>query len=101
MSFWGMVLTGAVIFAQVCDEDTSPPPPVAPAMAPGSAAPVAFDNAFGDGGIARVSLSPSHDRFMAVTIAPDGAIYGAGYVTVDGDQHMAVARMTPQGVLDS
>jgi uncharacterized delta-60 repeat protein len=41
-----------------------------------------------------------HDRLWAVTYAPDGTLYGAGYVEVDGDQRMAVARFTPAGALD-
>jgi uncharacterized delta-60 repeat protein len=61
---------------------------------------VAVDTSFGSGGLARLKLE-GHDRFMAVTVGPDGSIYGAGFITTGGDQAMAVAKMTPDGALDT
>jgi uncharacterized delta-60 repeat protein len=62
---------------------------------------VAIDTAFGTNGVAAVPLSGSaHDRFMATAIAPDGKIYGAGFVLQGDDQAMAVARLDASGKLD-
>jgi uncharacterized delta-60 repeat protein len=65
-----------------------------------STASASIDRSFGTVGLARVALD-GHTRFMAVAVAPDGSIYGAGFVTVGGDQAMAVAKMTPAGALDT
>jgi uncharacterized delta-60 repeat protein len=65
-----------------------------------SSSAVAVDTSFGSGGLARLKLE-GHDRFMAVTVGPDGSIYGAGFITIGGDQAMAVAKMTPDGALDT
>ncbi|MPZ47921.1 MAG: hypothetical protein GEU75_01155 [Dehalococcoidia bacterium] len=63
---------------------------------------VALDTAFGTGGIKPLPLSASaHDRFMATAIAPDGKIYGAGFITQGDDHAMAVARLTAAGALDT
>src|SRR5688500_7667727 len=42
-----------------------------------------------------------HDRFMAVAVAPDGKVYAAGFVSIAGDQAMAVARVDAAGKLDT
>lgn len=73
------------------------------AARPGGSAPKPFtlDTALGPNGFAALPLSPStHDRFMAVTTAPDGKVYAAGYTTLDGDQAMTVARIDATGKLD-
>jgi uncharacterized delta-60 repeat protein len=69
---------------------------------PAATSRVAMDTAFGTNGIATVPLnSAAHDRFMAVAVGSDGKTYGAGYITENGDQAMAVARLTDKGVLDT
>jgi hypothetical protein len=60
----------------------------------------AVDSSFDGGGIARLSRD-GNTRFMAVAVAPDGLIFSAGFVTNAGDQAMAVAKMKPNGELDS
>jgi uncharacterized delta-60 repeat protein len=63
--------------------------------------PFALDTTLGPNGFAALPLSPStHDRFMAVTTAPDGKVYAAGYTTLDGDQAMTLARIDDKGKLD-
>jgi uncharacterized delta-60 repeat protein len=65
------------------------------------AGPIALDTAFGNGGIAQLPLDAStHDRFMAITVGPDGKTYAAGFVVDAGDQAMAVARIDANGALD-
>ena len=41
-----------------------------------------------------------NDRFWSVAIDASNRIYAAGFVVVDGDSHMIVARFTPDGALD-
>ena len=65
-----------------------------------SMASAAVDSSFDGGGIARLSRD-GNTRFMAVAVAPDGLIFSAGFVTNAGDQAMAVAKMKPNGELDS
>ena len=38
---------------------------------------------------------------MAVAVAPDGKVYAAGFVSIAGDQAMAVARVDATGKLDT
>jgi uncharacterized delta-60 repeat protein len=67
-----------------------------------SAGPIpTLDGTFGAGGVATLPLNATtHDRFMAVAVAPDGKVYAAGYVIEGGDQIMAVARLDASGALD-
>jgi len=41
-----------------------------------------------------------NDRFWSVALDASNRIYAAGFVVVDGDSHMIVARFTPDGALD-
>lgn len=106
------ILAGAVLLS-ACggNDDQATPTQAASTSVPGSASTAAtapasttkagLDTTFGNGGIAQVPLSTSeHDRFMAVTVAKDGSIYAAGYVTQGGDQAMALAKYSAAGVLD-
>ena len=72
------------------------------ASGPAAGPALALDAGFGKDGVARVALAASgHQRFMAVTTAPDGKTYAAGFVTLSGgDQAMAVARVDAKGGLD-
>src|SRR5690349_24898417 len=101
MSAWGLILSGAIVLAQICDDEPVPAVPGAAEPRPMSTASASIDNGFGNNGVARLSMSPGNDRFMAVTVAPDGSIYGAGFITIDGDQAMAVAKLTPAGAVDT
>jgi uncharacterized delta-60 repeat protein len=101
MSAWGLILSGAIVLAQICDDEAVPAAPGAAESRPMSAASASIDSGFGNNGVARLSMSPGNDRFMAVTVAPDGSIYGAGFITVDGDQAMAVAKLTASGAVDT
>jgi uncharacterized delta-60 repeat protein len=67
-----------------------------------SAGPIpTLDASFGTNGIAALPLNATtHDRFMAVAVAPDGKVYAAGYVIEGGDQMMALARLDANGALD-
>src|SRR5690606_37997435 len=98
---------GATLALAACSD--TPEAPVASATATGTssastatgtaaapaAAKVALDKSFGKDGLATVALADSgNQRFMAVTTAPDGKTYAAGFVTLSGgDQAMAVARV--------
>lgn len=107
MRFWGAVLSAMLLFAQSavgalaqCDDEPVPASPGSSSEPrPASTASAAMDAGFGTGGMFRLKLN-GHNRFMAVTVAPDGAIYGAGFITEGGDQAMAVTKMTPGGQLD-
>jgi uncharacterized delta-60 repeat protein len=55
-----------------------------------------LDTAFGDTGIAVVSLSPGNDIANCLAVAPNGAIVLSGAATAD----MAVLRLTSDGNLD-
>ena len=62
---------------------------------------VAVDTAYGTGGIAQAPLSSSaHDRLMAVTVAPDGQTYAAGFVLEGDDQLLALTRLDALGAID-
>jgi uncharacterized delta-60 repeat protein len=43
----------------------------------------------------------AHDRFWAVAIDANGKVYGAGYITENGDSRMAVARFNADGTRDT
>jgi uncharacterized delta-60 repeat protein len=43
----------------------------------------------------------AHDRFWAVTFDAAGKVYGAGYVTENGDSRMMVARFNADGTRDA
>ncbi len=61
-----------------------------------------LDAAFGNAGVAATPLMGADgDRFLSVTVGKDGKIYGVGFVAAAGDQSMAVARVTPDGKLDT
>jgi uncharacterized delta-60 repeat protein len=68
----------------------------------GSGGPLpSLDASFGANGISTVPLSTgTHDRFMAITVAPDGKVYAAGSLIEGGDQMMALARLDANGALD-
>ena len=106
----GALLVGALALAACGDDDgetsstsTSPVTTTAPAASSTTTATVkaGLDTAYGKQGLSASPLSATeHDRFMAVAIAPDGKIYGAGFVNQGGDQAMAVARLDATGALD-
>jgi uncharacterized delta-60 repeat protein len=61
-----------------------------------------LDPNFGDQGIAHTPLSASEaDRFLTATVDRSGNTYAAGFVATGTDQAMAVARITPEGKLDT
>lgn len=41
------------------------------------------------------------DDLRGLAYAADGKIYGSGFVTVDGDRHVAIARFNADGTLDT
>ncbi|MCC7367328.1 MAG: hypothetical protein IT306_02835 [Chloroflexi bacterium] len=107
MSIWRTVISVLMVFMLTasaavaqCDDEPVPASSGANEPKPMSTASAAVDTAFGAAGMARLSLD-GNARFMAVAIAPDGGIFAAGFITVGGDQAMAVARLTPAGTLDS
>ena len=60
-----------------------------------------LDTTFGTNGILTLPLSVStHDRFLAITVAPDGKIYAAGFMIEGGDQVMTLVRLGQNGTLD-
>src|SRR5262245_32202727 len=83
----------ASVFAQECEDEQVPGGQANAAPRPVSTASAAVDSSFGTAGMVRVK-APGNTRFMAVAVAPDGSSYGAGFITVNGDQAMAVARIT-------
>jgi uncharacterized delta-60 repeat protein len=101
---------GALALAACGDDDgdtssesTAPITTTAPTASSTATGPVkaGLDAAYGKQGVSAAPLSATeHDRFMAVAIAPDGKIYGAGFVSQGGDQAMAVARLDATGALD-
>lgn len=106
--FWTVALGGVLAAALVAcgDEETATPAGTGTAGAVTSATAAAssvlkLDTSFGTNGIAATPLtSNAHDRFMAIAVAPDGKTYAAGFITENGDQAMAVARLDAQGALD-
>ena len=105
------ITAGAVLALTACSSKPAAPvttgtatsaAPVATTAAATAASKLALDTAFGKDGIAKVALAASgHHRFMAVTGAPDGKTYAAGFVTLSGgDQAMALARIDARGALD-
>jgi uncharacterized delta-60 repeat protein len=106
----GALFVGALALAGCGDDDgeasSETTAPVTSTSTTGStttAGPVkaGLDAAYGKQGVSATPLSTTeHDRFMAVAVAPDGKIYGAGFVNQGGDQAMAVARIDATGALD-
>lgn len=106
----GALAMSAVLAFSACGEDkdssdTTPAPGTQTATtAPsGTTAPAAagLDTAFGKDGILSAPLSAdSDDRFMAVAVANDGSIFGAGFVDRGGDHAMAVAKFNAAGAPD-
>jgi uncharacterized delta-60 repeat protein len=90
----------ASVFAQECEDEQVPGGQGAAAPRPISTASAEIDSSFGTAGMVRVK-APGNTRFMAVAVAPDGSSYGAGFITVNGDQAMAVAKITAAGALDA
>lgn len=102
----------AVFFLVSCagggaDGGTPPPPQgTSKVAATGTSSPqggrtVGLDASFGTNGVAQLPLAANaHSRFMAVTTAPDGKTYGAGFVASGTDQALAVARFDGKGALD-
>lgn len=66
-----------------------------------STIPASQDLAFGGDGTTEPLSTTSHERFYAVTVAPDGAIYAAGTLTSGTDQQTLVARYLADGTLDT
>jgi len=102
--FAGALFVGALALVGCGDDGEKASESTAPVTTGGSTASTpstslatvkaALDTAFGANGVAASPLSASeHDRFMAVAVAPDGKIYAAGFVSIAGDQAMAVARI--------
>lgn len=60
-----------------------------------------LDSSFGAGGIARVGFAQSEDVARAMALGLDGKIFLAGTSSLGGDQNFAVARLNPDGSLDS
>ncbi len=62
-----------------------------------------LDQAYGFAGVGQTPLSATlGDRFQTAAVGKDGKTYAAGFVTETGtDQAMAVARITPDGALDT
>ncbi|MGE3985855.1 MAG: hypothetical protein AB7G38_16930 [Dehalococcoidia bacterium] len=85
------------------DGEATPSTSNTPAASADSAKPLTFDTSYGTSGVATVPLNANtHDRFMAVTQGSDGKTYAAGFIIVgEGDQAMAVARLTEKGALDT
>jgi uncharacterized delta-60 repeat protein len=96
----GALALGAIACSSGDSDGEAPAPSVATGTPP-AAAKVALDSGYGSGGIATLPLTASGgNRFMAVTVAPDGKTYAAGFVSDSGDQSMAVARLDAKGALD-
>ena len=107
--FAGALFVGALALVGCGDDgekasDSTTPPTSTTASGPTTtAAPVkaGLDTSFGANGIAASALSSTeHDRFMAVAVASDGKVYAAGFVSLAGDQALAVARLDATGALD-
>ena len=87
------------VFAQECDDEAVPASGGSGEARPMSMASAALDSSYGNAGMVRVRTA-GNTRFMAIAVAPDGSSYGAGFVTNNGDQAMAVAKLTSAGALD-
>jgi uncharacterized delta-60 repeat protein len=75
--------------------------PFGTSSSPAASSVVALDTSFGASGILALPISATtHDRLMAVTVAPDGKTYAAGFVIEGGDQSMVLARFDASGALD-
>lgn len=101
----GALIVGALALAACGDDDgeasSDSTSPVTSASTTAGPLKAGLDAAYGKQGVAATPLSATeHDRFMAVAIAPDGKIYGAGFISQGGDQAMAVARVDAAGALD-
>jgi uncharacterized delta-60 repeat protein len=77
------------------------PSPAAGGPSPTVSTNPALDTTFGTNGILTLPLSATtHDRLLAVAVAPDGKIYAAGYTIEGGDQAMVLLRLDASGALD-
>jgi uncharacterized delta-60 repeat protein len=85
------------------DDNDEPSSTSSPSAAADPSKPLSLDSGFGTSGIATVPLNANtHDRFMAVAQGSDGKTYAAGFIiTGEGDQNLAVARLTEKGALDT
>jgi uncharacterized delta-60 repeat protein len=101
--YWSLLAAGALALALVaCGGGDDDDGGASSQDSPATATKLALDTAYGTSGIASVPLSASaHDRFMATTVGADGKTYAAGFVTQDGDQSLAVARLDATGKLDT
>ena len=103
MKVVGLVLVGALAVAgcgsddkQAADNEGGPAP------APERAAITGLDSTFGNAGVAKTTLSAADgDRLLSVAVGKDGKTYGVGFVSIAGDQAMAVARTKADGTLDT
>jgi uncharacterized delta-60 repeat protein len=59
------------------------------------------DSSFGSGGKTIVSFSTDTDELRDVVIEPDGQIIASGYAVVSGELDTTVARLNPDGTLDT
>jgi uncharacterized delta-60 repeat protein len=60
-----------------------------------------LDTTFGGDGIVTIDFDGDHDRISKVLVQPDGNIVAGGYAAIDGDFDFAVARLFPNGSLDT
>jgi uncharacterized delta-60 repeat protein len=59
-----------------------------------------LDPTFGQGGVVLTDFGPSYDWAYALALQPDGKIVVAGVSDVSGSKDFALARFSPNGVLD-
>ncbi len=94
---------GADEDAETSGESTAPTGGTgAPGFTTNAATPkLGMEPSYGKDGVLTTPLSATeHDRFMAVTVAPDGKVYAAGFVSIAGDQAMALAKFNTDGTQD-
>ncbi len=61
-----------------------------------------LDSGFGQNGVVALPISPdAHDRLLAVANGPGGSVYAAGWTSPGGDNAMVLAKIGPDGKLDS
>jgi len=97
-----MALIGALALAGCgSDDDKAANGPAAVPSVEGASI-TGLDSSFGAAGVVRPVLAAADtDRFLSVAVGRDGKIYGVGFVAAAGDQAMAVARLGPDGALDT
>lgn len=60
-----------------------------------------LDSTFGSSGVIRTDFAGDYDQASSATLQSDGKIVIAGFVTVDGDSHFGIQRLTANGALDT